>query len=356
METSGANAHNLHAEDIDKLQMKNLMIAKTDNGTVYVESKAKLEPLFMQAFGYPKLDLTVTSEATTKAPQGLEIVLAFDNTYSMNFDSRWDAAVSTVKNTLEDMQKFTGQSKFKVSLVPFSDAINIGQARSNWINGTPPAGWTGCVTGREKNIGGFQWALDDTNPHMDSFPYLEPGRYLIPPPNVFYYACPDVPITGPTNNVNTITDAMDKMTPKGTGRFDTAMAWSWRLLSPKWRGAWGTSDYPARTTDEAKKKIIFVSDGNTEIYSFEMDQTRTWGYNQGSETGFEHMVDLCTRIKAEGIEIYMLKIVGNDHANSYFQQCASTADHYYTVSEPEHIPIVFADILNGLEAELRLAR
>ena len=68
------------------------------------------------------------------------------------------------------------------------------------------------------------------------------------------------------------------------------------------------------------------------------------------------MVDLCTRIKAEDIEIYMLKIEGNDNADSYFQQCASTPDHYYSISEPEHIPIVFTDILNGLEAELRLAR
>ena len=58
----------------------------------------------------------------------------------------------------------------------------------------------------------------------------------------------------------------------------------------------------------------------------------------------------------KGIEIYMLKIDGNDRAIPYFQQCASTGDHYYNVSEPEHIPLVFTDILNGLEAELRLSR
>ena len=219
-----------------------------------------------------------------------------------------------------------------------------------------PAGWTGCITAREKYTGGFQWALDDTNPTTEPFPFLEPGRFFPPPLDSILYGCPEVAIAGPTSNVNIITDAMDRMTANGTGRLDAGMAWAWRLLSPNWRGSWGITNYPTSTTDEAQKKIIFVSDGNTEIYTFEMDQTRTWGHNEGSETGFEHMVDLCTRIKNEGIEIYMLKVDGNDRAIPYFQQCASTGDHYYNVSEPEHIPLVFTDILNGLEAELRLSR
>ena len=146
------------------------------------------------------------------------------------------------------------------------------------------------------------------------------------------------------------------MTSTGTGRLDAGLAWSWRVLSPKWKGFWTNSTYPADYTDNTQKKIIYVSDGNTNIYAYQMSAESDWEHNQGSIVAFEHIVDLCSRIKSEGIEIYMINIEGNPHAVPYFEKCASSDNHYYHITEPTDLSLVFTDIMNDFHAELRIAR
>jgi len=153
-----------------------------------------------------------------------------------------------------------------------------------------------------------------------------------------------------------IVQATKAMTHGGTGRFDSGMVWAWRLLSPKWKGEWGVPNYPADHSDDRKKKLIFVSDGNSEAYSYEMSQESTWGFNKGSMVAFEHLVELCSNIKNDGIEIYMLKIDGNTNADTYFEQCASSPSHFYRVREASDITLAFADIVDELYADLRLVK
>lgn len=109
-------------------------------------------------------------------------------------------------------------------------------------------------------------------------------------------------------------------------------------------------------TKKINKKLIFVSDGKTLAYDYEMSQTSGWGYNTGSVAAFEHMVEMCRRIKEDDIEIYMVQPNGNPHATSYFQECATSPDHYYAVPNGSDVTIAFEDILSDLTAELRLLR
>lgn len=333
------------------LTVTKIKTKKTAANTVKIESEATLEPMFMQIFGYPKMGIAVTSEASLGSAIGMEIAIAFDATSSMKMDTRWNDAMSAMNLTLQDMKELTGKSEFYVSLVPFQDRVNIGKMNGSWLDNRPP-GWNGCAEPREESSHGFEWSVDNDNPKIDTFTASIPGVTggLSNP------ACPNVAIVGPTKNPNKIIQAAKKLDSGGTGRFDVGLAWAWRVLSPQWQGYWGVSNYPSGKAKPRKKKLIFISDGNTIAYQYEMSKEETWGWNQGSKVGFDHIVDLCRRIKTDGVEIYMLQIDGNPKSVPYFQNCASSPSHYYEVSDATGISVVFDDILTDLVSELRIVR
>jgi len=99
---------------------------------------------------------------------------------------------------------------------------------------------------------------------------------------------------------------------------------------------------------------VFVSDWNSNAYRDDMSQEQTWETHQGSKTAFLHLVEVCRRIKDSGIEIYMMKVDGNPHAVSSFKECASSAEHNYSVSEASDITLAFSDILNEYHSEIRI--
>ena len=98
-----------------------------------------------------------------------------------------------------------------------------------------------------------------------------------------------------------------------------------------------------------------MTDGNSDA-SHGDDNERSWEHNQGSIGYFERFVDLCSSIKSDGIEIYMVNIVGNPHAIDYFKQCASSLDHYYYVDDISDLGLPIRDIRDELFSELRIVR
>lgn len=324
-------------------------------GNIVVSADVNVIPTFIRVAGINELNVSQSSEAGLRDRKGLELVVAFDTTASMGFGNTWDTALDTVSDVLLTLSSYTGDADFYVSIIPFSDRVPVGTDKTAWLPGAAPVGWNGCVEPREAVDGSYQWALDDdsplTDPFVASIPNVTGGLagYNNGP------RCPSVGVTGPTSNVQAVIDAAADFTAGGTGRFDVAMAWAWRMLSPKWTGLWGPADYPAVTTDDMKKVVVFVTDGRTEAYTHELSQMRSWGYNQGSVDGFDNMAYTCDRMKAEGIEIFMYRINGNPHAESYMQDCASSPEHYEFVTNNEDLAVAFRGLVVQLEG-LRLYR
>lgn len=350
----GQSAFEENAFTNESITLSEKKTTLTNRKSVEYTVTGKLEPMFVQAFGYPKLNFKVTSEASIMSEKGLELVIAFDATNSMILGTAWEDALTVVENTLEDMKVYTNTGKLYVSLVPFSDRVNIGTHRAHWLSGTAPSGWEGCIEPREYVDGSLNWAVNDDTSASGPFEATIPGSSM--PGAYWMTGCPSVSITGPTQDVEQVIDAAKLMTNSGSGRFDDGMAWAWRLLSPKWSNEWGVTDYPAADPEIRQKKVIYMTDGRTATYEFEMSQEADWGNNLGSKVGFEHMVAVCEKMKSENIEIYMLQTDANPHATPYIQACASSANHYYTVANSSEIPAAFSDILGKLEAELRIVR
>lgn len=330
-------------------------------------------------FGFASPELAVLAEAVPAQEASIEVAIAYDATNSMAFGSSWTDARAALGDALQSLRLRAEPGHFRVSFVPFQDRVNIGEDNTQWLRGEGggeggveapldmvAAGsggraeegedlypenwsleddWNGCVEPREEVIGEFEWALDADAPSLQAFDVSIPrvtgglaargGKYPY---------CPKEPMLALSEAVDPVLEAADRLKKGGTGRFDVGLAWAWRMLSGGWSDAVGGEGYPAsgEDDDDTLKLAVLVTDGHTNAYKYEMDETSDFGWNNGSTTAFEHLVDLCTRMKDDGVTLFVFQINGNRRATSYFEACATSPTHYRAVADTHDLAAAFA--------------
>ncbi len=273
--------------------------------------------------------------------RGLEFVFVLDATNSMNYDSRWRTAMTALETMLTRLEGAAASGEFFVSFLAFNDVIPIPAAKTAWLSGPVEPNWTGCVLPREQRLGGFDYALTDDGPGIVKFDQVLDGDTY---PGGRELDCANG-IVGPTSNIATIRSAISGVVRDGTGRFDEGLAWGWRLLSPQWRGEWGSIDYPAASGDR-KKILVLVTDFNSTAYDYVMSGSAggSFGWNNGTREAFEHFENLCERVKATEIELHIVQMPGNRFANPYAERCASSAQTLHRPTDATGLVAVFEGI------------
>lgn len=199
--------------------------------------------------------------------------------------------------------------------------------------------------------------------------------------------CP-TPIIPLTTNRATIINAVQAMrhwNGGGTNQVE-GLAWAWRVLSP---GAPFTEGRDPATED-VRKVIVMMTDGeNTNIngtsdtimgsdysaYSH-LNQwtsatappgyrsTLPTGFNRNTVTSSSTMVNyintreetLCTRIKAQDIEIYTIQFRDTDTANrNRLRNCATSTGHFFSAANAQQLQAAFTAIGSGI-GQLRITR
>jgi Flp pilus assembly protein TadG len=362
MREQGEKTFTINTMSADGLNVKSVNVTKNEKGEVEVTVEANLEPLFAKVLDFPKMDVNVTSKASVANRIGAEVAFAMDTTNSMAFGSSWNDSMGTIEKILEDMKSFSGDDNFYLTFVPFQDRVNLGKSYKSWMNKTVDwDDWDGCVEPRHETKGKFKWMLSNDLPNTQKFDTTDEDAEMDDGRDI---ACPKTELVAPTTDIDDVIKETKKLKTNGTGRFDIGLAWAWRSLSPEWRGQWGNKKYPslALPTDGnykknetyRKKYIIFMTDGRSNAYKYEAMKQEDWGWNNGNKLAFEHIEQLCTDIKNDGIEIYMLHIPGNPNSTPYFKSCASSKDHYYVVDNVKDIPFAFEDIKASLYSQVRL--
>jgi len=363
---------------------------------------------FAGVFGFESVDQTSVSTASISgvgSVEGVEIALAFDVTSSMRFvaddgtSTSTEQAYEAITSALAAMQSLSGQSNFYISFLPIADRINIGTERADWMMFGDFEGATQAVidggTGGDAHL-----VVDDTNysgivtefnwngcahPRYlgDSADYDLDGTDVLPyflsdtPPtgddgvpframtsthnadhdSTYSLRCNGQELIGPTNDISQVTVALPHLSNAGTGRFDEALAWSWRLLSPKWQGLWGPAGYPEDRSSLAadvtpRRKIMLVfTDGHTTAYDREFGHDMSWGYNNSTPEQMENIGAVCDAAKDQGIEIYIFHVIGNDEPGvvDAFEDCVSNEDAYaQSVQTYYHQVASFSDLTAGL--------
>lgn len=106
-------------------QISSIDISRSSNGGIVVNVSATLQATFLKVGGFEEFDLNVMSEAAGSDGRGIEIVLALDETKSME-GSKWTQALAALEQTLTSLSSKSGSNDFYVTLLPFNDRVNIG--------------------------------------------------------------------------------------------------------------------------------------------------------------------------------------------------------------------------------------
>jgi hypothetical protein len=236
-------------------------------------------------------------------------------------------ALRTLISELSSYVTADTRDKMRVSVIPFDVRVNVGQeqfrdaAWINWQMGNR-LGWRGCIGYREKS-----WRRVITDPVAKKYGYVD-----------FAPEC-TVPELVPLRDIWTVENreslmyAISRFTSGPGSLLNPGLLWSWHMLS---REGSAPIFNVARTKTEmenqkGRKVVVLFSDGwNNQGEMF--PGANYWvlpGADRLRDTN-EDMEAICTNIKNDGIEIYVVAFDNNNSVErARLARCASPGPQYF---------------------------
>lgn len=335
--------------------------SSTGGQTIALVGNATVPSEFMQVLGYYQIPINVEANSVWGTAR-LRVALALDTTGSMASDGKMTALQSSAKlliDQLSALEKKPGD--VYVSIVPFSKDVNVGAGNYNasWLNwsawdaanGTcsmtggqyntkskcqnagytwTPRGhsnWNGCVTDRDQNY-------DVSN----DVPISGAPATLFWPEQYSSCSASLIPLS---NDWGALKSKIDSLYPAGNTNQTIGLAWGWQTMAD------GPFTYPPEEDGyKYSKAIVLMSDG--------MNTQNRWSSSQSSIDARE--ASLCENVKLAKVILYTIQVnTSGDPTSTVLQNCASSSDKFYIVSDPGQLSGVFSMIATQL-SKLRLAK
>jgi hypothetical protein len=168
-----------------------------------------------------------------------------------------------------------------------------------------------------------------------------------PVPGVLNAACP-TELTRLSSDFDGLGTKIQDMVAVGETYVPAGLEWGWRVLSP---GAPYADAADKAVKPDIRKVMVLMTDGaNT--------KSATYPDHNGSDAAAANAItaELCTKIKADGIELFTVAFdVDNAAALEMLQTCATSDTHALTADTAEELASVFQSIGQSLVA-LRLTQ
>ncbi|MHA1524340.1 MAG: pilus assembly protein TadG-related protein [Alphaproteobacteria bacterium] len=310
-----------------------------DGSKVIVNASANMPTILLGLAGLADIDISVVNEVVRES-KALEIALVLDNTGSMGSGGKI-SALRDASHTLVDIMfgQETVHPKLKISLVPFSQAVNVGQGNVNafWMDTNaqssihgqnfapgvnifdlydqiPNISWNGCVESRPEPYDTNDAVPTSGTPDTLWVPYFYPDE---PDISWGYYnnymndgiggsvpgrqrnfakydgspiysagplrGCSIPPLTPLTNIRADLDDAIDEFIASGYTHIPIGLAWGLRTLSPSEPFTEGVEF----NDEETEKALILLTDGyNTLPTQWTHNGSRYTAYGYVSESRF----------------------------------------------------------------------
>lgn len=326
-----------------------------------------------------------TAEAESGVAFGVgevEVVLALDTTGSMA-GAKLDGAKAAAKDLIDKLSATTGSSsRLKMSLVPFSNYVNVGKQYrgASWLSVANDStsttnqcawyaqgSWTNCRNVAETcyndgapysctqyqcdwvDSGPAAWECYDVttsnvwNGCVGSRTYPADVSDAVsssnPVPGVMNAVCP-TSLQRLTTSGADVKAQIDAMTATGETFIQPGLLWAWRVLAPNAPFADGSAN------SQVKKVVVLMTDGTN---------TRSPSYpdHEGGDAALANNLtsETCTKMKAAGIEIYTVAFdVTDPTVNSLLSSCASGPPFYYSASTVSDLSSAFSSIGRSLIA------
>jgi Flp pilus assembly protein TadG len=350
-------------------------VTATPNSTkdiITLSAKATMPTTFMKLFGTRSVTVAASSEIR-RSTTGLELVMVLDNTGSMDQSNSMPSLKASANSLLDILfgSQSTATDLF-VGLVPFSQTVNIGTWRFSWVNfvNNTKANWKGCVMARDNGLD-----QTDTLPTTTATKFSD---YYYPGQGGSKY-CPQE-VTPMTNVKSTISAAVNKMTADGNTHINLGAVWGWRLLSPTWRGQWGSAAWGGTNlplnynTPRMTKAVVIMTDGDNTMtgkgtWPFYTTQVYTaYGYESDGKLGTttsdavaeaeldKRLSNVCTNMKKNNIIVYTVAFNNpTKSTKTLLQNCATSTSYYFDAGNQAALATAFQTIGDSL-SNLRVSK
>ncbi len=355
-------------------------------GSIAVQVIGEMDTSIMKLAGINSMDIGGISEVQAGG-NALEVVMVLDNTFSMSAGGRMPAlktAAHAMLNELFDNASYGVD--IKVSIVPFSDYVNVGMGNrdASWIsvpndksevltsyvwnksncrnvpvdgvagvtteicdwtqgpeNGTytKTYTWEGCVGSRsdlldtriDQLLTKYPGLLDNSQEGWDN---VVCGRAVTPL----------------TSNKSLLAANIDAMQPIGETYIPIGLLWGWNMIDAN---APFTEARTMAEMDDARgsKVIILMTDGDNTLrlqYPWHLDnpEDASWGAVANQKTA-----ELCGRIKNAGINIYTVSLnVTAENSLDMVNNCASSSSMAFNADSNTALVSAFKTIAGSLSA------
>lgn len=383
--------HGLHRQKFSNDDVA-INVTEPTPGTLKGRATLSVPTSFSKLFGVSAMHMDAVSEVAV-GDQPVEVSLVLDNTGSMS-GSKLSALKTAAKSLIDTAyQAQRADKNVKIGIVPFAQYVNVGQSNRNqsWMSvpldstqtgaevcymDTPVTGSSNChnQTGTGTNDGvpytytyevcDYQYGTPVEKCYTPTTSQTWYGcagsrdypletldeQYDVKVPGVMNAACPSE-IAPLTNDRSTLEDQIDDMVATGETYIPSGLIWGWRLLS-KDAPFTEAKGYDERVNGQkVRKLLVLMTDGKNTLSPVYPEHT-------GADTAKadELTLEICSNIKAKGIEIYSVAFQVDDAAaKTVLQQCASGASKYFNAEDEQELDNSFQEIAKDF-SPLRLTR
>jgi Flp pilus assembly protein TadG len=296
--------------------------------TFSLDIDANIPATLLGVAGVKSIDIDAHSEVSLGAPPYLEVVLALDNTGSMNKNNKIGnlrASASALVNSLFE----NGGAEVKIGLVPFAQYVNVGTSNAGavWL-GAEPAAWRGCVGSRA-----YPANTEDSD-------YL---AQPVPAVDITDVDCPDAEILPLSTDKSAILAAINEMQGDGWTYIAEGVAWGRRVLSPAAPFTGGLSLSEVKKRGGLKALIVLTDGENTKAPTYPL-------HDSGDTASADVLTGrLCDETKKDGVVIYTIAFdVTDPGVRSLLETCSTTPSNYFEPDTAAQLSAVFAKIAANL--------
>ncbi|MBN9412848.1 MAG: hypothetical protein J0H12_02830 [Candidatus Paracaedimonas acanthamoebae] len=322
--------------------------------------------------------------------EGFEMALVLDVTGSMASNGKMTGLKTAATNLITTIYGMDNtKENMAISIVPYVAAVNIGTQYTAWLSDPATVNtfpkkvpWEGCVKAVDT---GSVMDKDDAPSSTRKWPvyYTEStyGKYGSSKGDNDWVANSNGTVTvktsigsvkiGPNRScgpaIMPLTNNRDALKAKiatfepvyGGGTFgNLGLVWGWNTISPKWSGLW--NGISPQAYDKITKYVLIMTDGENNWYdesgyqpvgdptAYGRLQDNLLGTTTISQTRTKidnRLIDLCTKIKAAGIQIFTVTFqVSDSQAKTIYKQCASKAEWAFQAENSTQLNTFFSQI------------
>ncbi len=306
---------------------------------------------FLSLIGIPRMPLIKAvdgafSEAVVASGGNgdgeVEVSMMLDITGSMQGQKLEDLKLAS--KDLIDIVLLNENGKSRVSLVPFSEAINIDP---NWASQVIASGPQYVDVGRGRKAKRYyadpQCATERTG--AEAFTDAAPsgqnmlGRFYARDGQCMPKSGTVIPLS---YDKAALKNAIDAYQASGNTAGHLGTAWAWYMLSPNWQQYVPAASRPGSYGQKDLRKIaILMTDGE---YNQQYDNGIAG--SSPNDTSATQARALCTNMKAAGITVYTVgfQLPESGESVATLRQCATNEGSFYNANDGDALRQAFRDI------------